>query len=57
MNKTSISSSTFTKQLESAPFKTVFKATMGFYVAQTLATFAGLAIIGTIIVAVGYFLK
>lgn len=57
MKVTDITSSTFTKQLENAPFKTAFKATMGFYVAQTLVTFVGLAIIGAIIITVGYFLK
>lgn len=55
--KDDITSATFTKQLENAPFKTAFKATMGFYVAQTLVTFVGLAIIGAIIITVGYFLK
>lgn len=55
--KDNITSATFTKQLENAPFKTAFKATMGFYIAQTLVTFLGLGFIGAIIITVGYFLK
>lgn len=37
-------------------FKTAFMATMGFYVAQTVATFLGLGVIGFIMWAVVHYL-
>lgn len=55
--KDDITSATFTKQLENAPFKTAFKATMGFYVAQTLVTFAGMGLLVAIILTAAYLLK
>ena len=52
-----LTSTTFTKQLVGAPFMTVFKATLGFYVAQSIVTLIGLGILATVIVTIGYFLK
>lgn len=52
-----LTSTTFTSQLQGSPFKTVFKATLGFYIAQSLVTLIGLGILATVIVTVGYFLK
>jgi hypothetical protein len=34
-------------------FKTVFKATLGFYAAQFIATLIGLAVFGLVIFAIG----
>lgn len=39
----------FVKLLKDQPFKTAFKATLGFYAAQTLITVVGLLIFGSII--------
>jgi hypothetical protein len=36
------------KELINAPFKTVFKATMGFYLAQFAASLLGLAVLALI---------
>jgi ABC-type nitrate/sulfonate/bicarbonate transport system permease component len=45
------------EQLAEHPFKTIFKATLGFYAAQFVATLLGLAVIGTVLVVGALILK
>ena len=40
-------------ELKDAPFKTVFKATLGFYVAQTFVSLLGLLVFGLTVYFVG----
>lgn len=39
----------------SSPFKTAFKATLGFYVAQTLLTLVGIGVFAAVIAITVYF--
>jgi hypothetical protein len=44
------------KELINAPFKTAFKATMGFYLAQFAATTLGLVVFGLVIFTIALLL-